>query len=238
MSKKAKVAAFAGGTVACMAAVVGAVIAVNTLLDSKKTEEYTVSEPVHELVVDSDAGSVRIVATDADTISVRQTTHWVTDEPSPKRSIVDGVLRLEDADECRGGWTVCRCETDYRIEVPHELAVTVKADAGTVKVAGVTGNLTIESDAGTVQGTGLGSDRVKASTDAGNVKLTFTSAPSWVDAETDAGNVDIDLPRSEYALDLDTDAGGSSVEGVVQYDLSPRTVKASTDAGDIEIRGR
>ena len=238
MSKKAKVAAIAGGALACMAAVAGTVIAVNTLLDSKKTEEYTVSEPVHELVVDSDAGSVRIVATDADSISVRQTTHWVTDEPSPKRSVVDGVLRLADADECRGGWTVFRCETDYRIEVPRELAVTVKADAGTVKVAGVTGNLTIESDAGTVQGTELGSDRVKASTDAGNVKLTFASAPSWVSAETDAGNVDIDLPRSEYALDLDTDAGDSSIEGVVRYDLSPHAVKARTDAGDIEIRGR
>lgn len=238
MSKKAKAAAIAGGTLACMAAVVGTVIAVNTLLDSKKTEQYTVSEPVHKLVVDSDAGSVRIIATDAGSITVQQTTHWVTDEPTPKRSVVDGVLRLVDADECRGGWTVFRCETDYRIEVPRELAITVKADAGTVKVAGVTGNLTIESDAGTVEGTQLGSDRVKASTDAGNVRLAFVTTPSSVDAETDAGNVDIDLPRSEYALDLDTDAGGSSVEGVVQYDLSPRTVKASTDAGDIEIRGR
>ena len=122
--------------------------------------------------------------------------------------------------------------------MPRELAVTVKADAGTVKVAGVTGNLTIESDAGTVEGTQLGSDRVKASTDAGNVKLGFVTTPSSVDAETDAGNVDIDLPRNEYALDLDTDAGGSSVEGIVRYDLSPNSVKASTDAGDIEIRGR
>jgi DUF4097 and DUF4098 domain-containing protein YvlB len=92
-------------------------------------------------------------------------------------------------------------------------AITVKADAGTVKVAGVTGNLTIESDAGTVHGTGLGSDRVKASTDAGNVKLAFARAPSWVDAETDAGDVDIDLPRSEYALDLDTDAGDIEIRG-------------------------
>ena len=208
------------------------------MLDSKKTEEYTVAEPVHKLVVDSDAGSVRIVATDAGSITVRQTTHWVTDEPSPRRSIVDGVLRLVDADECRGGWTILRCETDYRIEVPRELAVTVKADAGTVKVAGITGNLTIESDAGTVEGTQLGSDRVTASTDAGNVRLAFSTAPSSVDAETDAGNVDIDLPRSEYALDLDTDAGDSSVEGIVQYDLSPDAVKARTDAGDIDIRGR
>ncbi len=238
MSKKAKIAAIAGGTIACMAAVVGTVIAVNTLLDSKKTEQYTVAEQVHELVVDSDAGSIRIVATDADRVTVRQTTHWITDEPAPKRTVADGVLRLADADECRGGWTVFRCETDYVIQVPRDLAVTVKADAGTVKVAGITGNLTIESDAGTVEGTELGSDRVKASTDAGNVRLGFTTAPSSVDAETDAGNVDIDLPRSEYALDLDTDAGGSSVEGIVRYDLSPHTVKASTDAGDIEIRGR
>ena len=101
MSKKAKAAAIAGGTLACMAAVVGTVIAVNTLLDSKKTEEYTVSEPVHKLVVDSDAGSVRIVATDAESITVRQTTHWVTDEPTPKRSVVNGVLRLRERRQMR-----------------------------------------------------------------------------------------------------------------------------------------
>jgi hypothetical protein len=43
---------------------------------------------------------------------------------------------------------------------------------------------------------------------------------------------------AESEDDLDTDAGGSSVEGIVWYDLAPHAVKARTDAGDIEIRGR
>ena len=130
-----------------------------------------------------------------------------------------------------------RCETDYRIEVPRELAVSVKADAGNVNVTGLTGRVTLESNAGNVEGVRLGSSHVKASTDAGNVSLAFTTAPTSVDAESDAGDVEIDLPKAEYALDVDTDAGDTSIEGIVRYDRAPHAVSAETDAGDLEIRG-
>ena len=134
------------------------------------------SEPIHELVVGTGAGDVDIVATSADHITVRQTTHWITDEPSPKKSVSDGVLTLADADDC-GGWTLLRCETDYRIDVPRDLVVSINADAGDVHVTGLVGALTMESDAGNVKGSELGASNVKASTDAGDVKLAFSVVP-------------------------------------------------------------
>lgn len=237
MSKKKKAAVGLGATVGSLAVVFGVIFGVNTLLDKQKTEQYSVSEPIHELVVDTGAGDVDIVATSADHITVRQTTHWITDEPSPKKSVSDGVLTLADADDC-GGWTLLRCETDYRIEVPRDLVVSIKADAGDVHVTGLAGALTMESDAGNVKGSELGASHVKASTDAGDVKLAFSVVPDSVEAETDAGNVEIEVPRDEYAVAVDTDSGDTSVEGIVNYDLASHTVSAETDAGDVRVRGR
>lgn len=235
MSKKKTAAVVTGVVIGSTGALFGAVLAINTLLDSQKTDEYTVSEPVDELIVSADSGNVEIVATSAERVTVHQTTHWVTDEPTPKKTVSNGVLTL--ADEC-GGWGLqFRCETDYRIEVPRNLAVSIKADAGDVTVTGLAGRVTLESDAGNVEGTELDASHVQASTDAGDVRLSFATAPTSVDAETDAGDLDIDLPHAEYALDLDTDAGDTSVEGIVRYDLAPHSVSAETDAGDLTIRG-
>jgi hypothetical protein len=55
---------------------------------------------------------------------------------------------------------------------------------------------------------------------------------------SEAGDVEIDLPSDEYALEVDTEAGDESVEGIVEYDASPRTVTVSTEAGDVTIHGR
>lgn len=235
MSRKKKAAIATGVVIGSTGALFGAVLAINTLLDSQKTSEYTVSEPVDELIVSADSGNVEIVATSADRITVRQTTHWVTDEPTPEKTLSNGVLTLSDA--C-GGWGLqFRCETDYRIEVPRDLAVSVRADAGDVTVTGLAGRVTLESNAGDVEGTELGASHVEASTDAGEVRLSFSVAPTSVDAETDAGDLDLDLPRAEYALEFDSDAGDTFVEGIVRHDLAPHSVTAETEAGDLTIRG-
>lgn len=75
MSRKKKAAIATGVVIGSTGAFFGAVLAINTLLDSQKTSEYTVSEPVDELIVSADSGNVEIVATSADRVTVRQTTH-------------------------------------------------------------------------------------------------------------------------------------------------------------------
>src|SRR5262245_54906955 len=119
----AAAAAIAGGVVICLITALAGLFAANTLLDNKKTDTFTVTEPVQKLVVAADAGDVKVVATDADRVIVRRTTRWVTSEPKPTKTISGGVLRL--ADDC-GGWMTLHCETSYRVEVPRGVAVDVK----------------------------------------------------------------------------------------------------------------
>jgi hypothetical protein len=236
VNRNTKVALAAGAAVVCLAGLFGGLYAVNTLLDHEKTEQFVVSEPVQKVIVASDAGDVDVVATDTDRITISQTMRWLTHEPSPERTVADGVLRLNDS--CGGSWAVFRCETNYRIEVPRDLAVEVDVDAGNVSVSGVAGAVSLRSDAGDLEGTGLVSAHVKATTDAGHVELAFATAPTAIEAASDAGDVTIELPSAEYAIDAGTDAGDTSVDGIVSYDLAAHSVSAHSDAGDVTIRGR
>jgi hypothetical protein len=232
MTKKATVAVIAGGLVICLITAFAGVFTANTLLDSEKTETFAVTEPVQKLVLRADAGNVKVVAADADRVTVRRTTHWVTSEPKPTKTVSGGVLRL--ADDC-DGWTTFRCETSYRVEVPRGLAVDVKVDSGDIDVRGVIGAVSLSSGSGDVSGHGLAGARLRATSDSGDVRLGLVSSPSSVEALTDSGDVDVELPRGEYALDTQTDSGDTSVHGIVRYDRAPHAIKAHSDAGDVTI---
>jgi len=234
--KSTTAAVIVGGVVGVLVVLFGGVYAVNTLFDHEKSEQFTISQPVRQVVVASDAGDVEVVATATKRVIVHQETHWVTGKPTAERTVSAGVLRL--ADGCKGGWHVLRCDTSYRIEVPRELAVEAHADAGDVLVRGVGGPLALASDAGDVEATGLTGTHVKADSEAGDVHLAFAIAPSSIDAQTDAGDVDIELPHGEYAIDADTDAGDTSVSGIVRYDRSAHAVKARSAAGDVTVHAR
>ena len=231
-NKKATAAVIAGGVVVCLLTAFAGIFAVNTLFDSEKTEKFAVTEPVQKLVVAADAGDVTVVATDADRVTVRRTTHWVTSEPKPTKSVSRGVLRL--ADDC-GGWTTFRCESSYRIEVPRGLAVDVRANSGDVDVRGLTGTVNLASNAGDVSGDELAGARLRAKSSSGDVRLGLVSSPASVAALSNSGDVDVDLPAGEYALDTHTDSGDTSVHGIVRYDRADHAVEARSNSGDVTV---
>jgi DUF4097 and DUF4098 domain-containing protein YvlB len=217
-TKRKKAAAIVCGVAGVLAVLLGAVYAVDTLFDHQKSERFTISAPVRKVVVASHAGNVEVTATSTKRVIVHRTTHWVTTEPTPERTVSDGVLRL--ADGCKRGWPIFRCDTSYRIEVPRGVGLDAHTDAGDIEATDVTGT------------------HVKADSDAGDVHLAFAMAPASIDAQSDAGDVDIELPRGEYALDADTGAGDTSVSGIVRYDRSAHAVKAHSDAGDVTVHAR
>src|SRR4051794_13844389 len=216
----------------CLLTAFVGVFAANALLDSEKTEEFAVREPVRTVVVTADAGNVKVVATDAERVTVRRTTHWVTSEPKPTKTVSGGVLRL--ADGC-DGWTTFRCETSYQIEVPRGLAVDVKVGAGDIDVRGVTGAANLSSGSGDVSGHALAGTRLRGHSDSGDVRLELLSSPSSVEAQSDSGDVDIEVPRGEYALDTHTDSGDTSVHGIVRSARAAHAIKAHTDSGDVTV---
>ena len=70
------------------------------------------------------------------------------------------------------------------------------------------------------------------------MNLDFTTQPVSVQANSDSGNVDVTVPAGgEYRVDATTDAGDVEVRGVLRNDRALRSISATADAGDVTVRG-
>jgi DUF4097 and DUF4098 domain-containing protein YvlB len=79
---------------------------------------------------------------------------------------------------------------------------------------------------------------VRATTDAGDVDLDFTTQPVSIAANSDSGDVRVTVPAGgEYRVDATTKAGDVNVRGVLRNDRALRSISATADAGDVTVRG-
>jgi hypothetical protein len=220
-------------------------------------EEYTVVTPfpasdVESLDIAVDNGSVTVLATEGDEVTV---TAEVSDgllETDLSQEVVDGVLRL------RGGCPVMAqfwCDVDFTVRIPADRPVTVDSDNGTVEVRGidgpldlendngrielddVSGNMELSNDNGRITGTRLASSVVNADTNNGAVELSFSAAPTSVIASSNNGSVEVGVPEVEggYRVEMSTDNGDTD-STVLQNPESNRSIVASTDNGDLTVR--
>jgi len=222
-----------GGALAvtCLGAGLGVV---NVALDESKVNAYAMSGAIHEIVVKSDSGDIDLVPAGGP-VQVRETQHFVSRQPTLRRTLKGGVLTLDSTCETR----VLRCYSDLRVTVPAGAKVTVDSDSGNIRAQRISVRKAhVRTDSGNVVLRLAGRQSlVWAHSDSGNVEATVASARA-VDAVTDSGNVDVTVPRGDYAVDADTDSGDVDVDGITRNDHSSRSIKARTDSGDVTLRAR
>jgi DUF4097 and DUF4098 domain-containing protein YvlB len=213
MSPLVKRLLIGGGLFVVLAA--GALAVLNFGFDKTSVRNHSVAGKVSAIVVKSDSGNVDLVPAHA-RIAVRETRHYVFDEPAFTQHVAGGVLTLES--DCRA--SVVRCYADLRVAVPAGVGVTVEADSGDVAAHGID-----------VRG-------AHVQTDSGDLELDLAGHPRAVWAHTDSGDVTVSVPRGTYAVDTATDSGDENVDGVTVYDDAPRSIEAHTDSGNVDVQGR
>ena len=216
-----------------------------------ETESFPAAS-LRAIDVRNSAGSVRVLATDGETVDVRAEISDGLRSTGERREIVGDVLELGGSCPSIGSDF---CRVTYEISMPRTMALTVHADDGSIDVDGLSGPLDLDSDNGSVEvrrvsgalrlstdnghveGTDLTSPTVTADSDNGRVTLAFTAAPTTVIATSDNGSVEVVVPDDgeAYALDLSTD-NGSRTEDVPVDSASPRTITISTENGDATAR--
>ena len=221
-------------------------------------EERTVvtSYPVEGIAridVDNSAGSVRIVATEGDTIEVTAEISDGLRSTGESQGVFGDTLELRGTCPIFGSdW----CRVSYRISIPPSLDVRVDADDGSVDVIGVTGNVDLDTDNGSIEmeslsgsiratnddgsieGTGLRSQDVSADTDNGRVTLSFVAPPTSVVATSNHGSVEVVVPDdgTAYRLDMDTDSGNQNNELPLVDANAERSIVVRTDHGSVTAR--
>lgn len=195
-------------------------------------QSYQVAESIDALVVNARAAAVTIEGGDGP-VTVTEVYRFADEKPATSHRVEGSTLRLTD-DGCRNDDV--RCEVEFRVHLPAAARTEITAQAGAVKVIGLTGNVSISTQAGAVEGRALGGDSVTVSTQAGAATLEFAAAPSTVRASTELGAIEVRLPSGTgYAVDVQTTVGSSDVS--VQRDPASRhKIEVRTGVGAVQVR--
>jgi DUF4097 and DUF4098 domain-containing protein YvlB len=220
-----------------LAAVCGVAVGASEAFKHDVTTTAMVERHIDRVIVHADAGDVRLQGTSAPRVTVREDLQWLLSRPSVRMSVNGGTLTVRGS--CPNSGAVNRCKADLELAIPFDADVVVQSDAGDVSAERLAGHLELATDTGDVSGDDLNPTSVRATTDAGDVGLQFTTEPVTVTASSDAGDVDVSVPiGGEYRVDATTNAGDVTVSGIVRNDRARRSISASADAGDVAVVGR
>jgi hypothetical protein len=192
------------------------------------------SDAIASVEVSTDRGSVRVIASDRDDVSLSAyvsnglggTDH--TARVRGHRLIVDASCAVPVA-----YW----CTASYTLRVPRGVAVVLWSGSGDVSVSGPTGLAHLSSQHGDIAASLRRGVDVSANTQHGSIHLDFARAPFRIVASSQHGDVTVVLPRTgeAYRVDASTDHGDSNTNVRTDPD-STRTVDVSSQHGDVTVR--
>jgi Putative adhesin len=133
--------------------------------------------------------------------------------------------------------------------------VTLDTAGGDVALSGIGGNADLSTGGGNVNAGDLGgivnfttaggdvavndlfSPHVELQTGGGNVTLTFTKAPAYLNITSSGGDVSVVVPHggTEYAITATTDGGGYSAPVPANAAASAHTIKIDSGGGNVSI---
>ncbi|WP_344522624.1 DUF4097 family beta strand repeat-containing protein [Streptomyces albiaxialis] len=167
---------------------------------------------------------------------------------------MEGGNTLRLTTKCTG--FIVDCSTRHKVEVPEDVAVTVRGGDGhvvasgfrtplsirthdgNVNVSDVTAPLTLRTGDGNVRAERLRSASVTATGRDGYQLLSFAEAPSSVRTDVRDGRTTVTVPKkSAYRVTTKT-ADGSAKVTVPRDAKAPRRVHATAHDGRVAVRGR
>jgi hypothetical protein len=207
---------------------------------------------IDRLDLDIDSGSVEVIGVEATTISLTGTIRSGLVQ-STHREGVQGAAYVVTG-ECPDGPASNHCDTEYRIEVPQDLAVHVRVGDGSVtlrdlrgevdastsnsvvRAEGLSGAIRLHTSNDEIVATGISSPRSVFETSNDRVRAEFDAAPSSVEVVTSNDRVEVVVPDtpSPYAVRVRTSNGSQRID--VRTDpSSDRTIDVRTSNDDVSV---
>ena len=212
-------------------------VGVSEAFKHDRTTTTTISRHIERVVIRAGTGHVKLEGTDGPRVMVQEKLQWLWRRPHVRASMHGSVLRVSA--RCPDTGPMNRCKADLDLAIPFDADVIVRGDSGDISAERLAGHLQLTTDSGDLHGRDLNPITARATTDAGNVNLDFTTQPVSVSANSDSGNVEVTVPAGgEYRVDATTDAGDVTVEGILRNDRALRSISATANAGDVTVRGR
>ena len=239
------------GSIAAAVTLVFGTFQVVSVLARSTDETTTTFEAVRRLVVDNDAGSIRLRPSPDATLRIDRKENRGLTKPSYSERL-DGDRLVVEAD-CAGpfGW----CDVQLDLEVPAGVDVEASGGGGGVRADGLDAGLRLRSSGGSITVVGSGpvldlsssggsvnveaarAREVRARSSGGSVRVRSTVVPDTVDARSSGGSVTVELPDGPTAYRVDATSSGGPARTRVRTDpTSSRRITAHSSGGSVTVR--
>lgn len=167
--------------------------------DSKKTFS---AQGITSVYVRADAGSVKVTGIPTNAITVEE----ITDRQTP------GMVKIEKTGDTLVVSASVKTgqskgtKTSFKITMPQNMALTARAESGSLEINNITGMINARTDSGNMTGSTAAEDIILA-TDSGDIK--FTGLKGRLTLHTDFGSATlkwVTLPAAGI-ISLNTDSG-------------------------------
>lgn len=217
-----------------------------------RSEQFTIEEPIHAVVVDGGVGDITVRSHAEPGVRGEAELFADSGDAEPLLRVEDGVLHVSIDCSGRG----C-CGADLSLAIPADASLEIGHGVGDVDVADLTGLVAIDvgtgdieldnlggtlglnTGTGSIEGHDLRGSEVVADVGTGDITLRYEDdAPlSVVHIDLGVGAVELSVPGGGYALNLDRGVGDVDVSGVEDRGDSGRRIDVDVGTGDIDIRG-
>jgi DUF4097 and DUF4098 domain-containing protein YvlB len=202
---------------------------------SKSSTEYTALVPGTLVRVELSvaAGDVEVLGgATADVLVDRTDTSTFGHSPQERRSVADGVLRIEST--CPR-LVIGSCESDYRLTVPETVPLTISAPRGDVRIVAYRAAVSLSTAGGDLTVDAFCGPTLDATATSGDVELIATCSPDRLSFLTTSGDVTVRVPPGLYNVEAESITGEADVRGVTDEPGAPFRIQASTNSGDVTV---
>ncbi|HEY7421938.1 MAG TPA: DUF4097 family beta strand repeat-containing protein [Gaiellaceae bacterium] len=198
-----------------------------------KTTSYVLRGSFNGVQIRVVSGNVEVLGGAQGGVAVRRTARSTFGHgPIEWRHLVGRRLELEST--CPR-LVVGACAANYRVAVPDDVPVSVRADHGTISVEGFRGSASLTTGAG-----GIFVDRfcgytLHATAVRGDVSVVTACSPELLVARSTSGNVSATLPAGRYRIDASSGGGPAIVRGLTPDPDAPWEIEAHSTSGDVAV---
>jgi len=113
--------------------------------------------------------------------------------------------------------------------------LTVTTEGGPLTINGLTGALHADTGGGNLDAKGVSAPTAAVTTEGGDARLGFATAPDSVQVDTGGGAADLTVPGGPYALTADDGGGGPEMISIATDPAATRSITVSTNGGPLRI---
>lgn len=198
-----------------------------------KTSFYSVSGPLMGVQIRVVSGDVVVLGGVQGVVAVRRIERSTFGHgPVEWRRRVGG--RLTIASTCPK-LVFGACGATYRIAVPDNVPVSVRADHGSIRIEGYRGSASLATGAGAIAVDAYCGYTLHATSVSGDITAVSSCSPERLELRSTSGSVTARVPTGRYRIDASAGGGPAIVRGLTADPNAPWEIQALSTSGDVTV---